>query len=129
MSRRNRPAYGRPDGAPALPVAEPSAPAALAPSVAAPVVLSPVVAPSSAEASLRAEVEALKAQLTALGSPAPSPGGRNVCRVGWCSIHYAGRDYRPGDLFPFDLAKPPADVAPGFVESLAEGVHYAWTAE
>lgn len=116
MSRHNRPHFARPEAPP------------LAPSVPAPAPAASVAAQPSAEEALRAEVEALKAQLAAL-SPAAPAGARNVCRVGWCAIHYGKRDHAPGEPFPFDLANPPADVAPGFVESLEEGVHYVWTAE
>lgn len=122
MSRRNRYPFARPDVA----ASQPPAASMLAPSVPAPVVVSPVAA-SSSEADLRAEIEALKARLAA--SQPATQGARNVCRVGWSSVHYGGRDHAPGSPFPFDLAQPPADIAPGFVESLEEGVHFVWTAE
>lgn len=126
MRRRNRYPFARPDGA----ASQPPAASMLAPSVPAPVVVSPVDAPVSAEDSMRAEIEALKAQLAAAQSAASTPSGaRNVCRVGWSSVHYGGRDHAPGAPFPFDLVQPPADIAPGFVESLEEGVHFVWSAE
>lgn len=121
MSRRSRYPFARPDAAPPQPAAAASAPAPSAPDAA----------PAADEAAaLRAEVEALKAQLAAKAAASPPPGpGRSVMRVGWCAVHYGGRDHAPGAPFPFDLAEPPPDVSPGFLAELKEGVHYVWAAE
>jgi len=126
MSRRNRYPFARPDAAQPQPAAVVSGPAPSLP-LAAPAVEAPAV---DEAAALRAEVEALKAQLAAKAAATPPPGpGRSVLRVGWTAVHYGGRDHGPGAAFPFDLDAPPDDVSPGFLAGLREGVHYVWAAE
>ncbi len=127
MSRRNRYPFARPDAAQPQPAAVSSGPAPSAPGAAPAAVEAPVVDDAAA---LRAEVEALKAQLAAKAAATPPPGpGRSVLRVGWTAVHYGGRDHAPGAAFPFYLDAPPDDVSPGFLAGLREGVHYVWAAE
>lgn len=78
-------------------------------------------------ASLAAEAERLRAALksaegVALAAMGDEPAARVRVPYVRSGIRYNGRDYEPGDRFPFDPLNPPA----GVVCDLIEGEHYVY---
>ena len=76
---------------------------------------------------LAAEVERLRAALksaegVALAAMGDEPAARVRVPYVRSGIRYNGRDYEPGDRFPFDPLNPPA----GVVCDLVEGEHYVY---
>lgn len=77
--------------------------------------------------SLAAEAERLRAALksaegVALAAMGDEPAARVRVPYVRSGIRYNGRDYEPGDRFPFDPLNPPA----GVVCDLIEGEHYVY---
>lgn len=78
-------------------------------------------------ASRAAEAERLRAALksaegVALAAMGDEPAARVRVPYVRSGIRYNGRDYEPGDRFPFDPLNPPA----GVVCDLIEGEHYVY---
>lgn len=78
-------------------------------------------------ASLAAEAERLRAALksaenVALAAMGDEPAARVRVPYVRSGIRYNGRDYEPGDRFPFDPLNPPV----GVVCDLVEGEHYVY---
>lgn len=117
----------------AAPVEQPAAPSAPPAPEASPDAAALAAANERAESlaadnlALRVEVERLKAALASAESAALAAMGDEPAaevRVPYVlsGVRYNGRDYEPGERFPFDPKRPPSGVS----GELVEGVHYAY---